>query len=56
MEFLELSLLLLVALVLYKKPKFEKLAFSVFVLVFVVVAFVFFALDIQYFLLPPMNL
>ncbi|CZE47737.1 dihydroneopterin aldolase [Campylobacter geochelonis] len=56
MEFLELIVMLFVAFLIYKKPKKESLAFNLLAAVFVVIAFIFFAIDIQFFLLPPMNL
>jgi len=56
MEFLELTILLIVAYLIWKKPEKEALAFKLFVGVFVLIAVVFFAIDIQYFILPPMNL
>lgn len=56
MEFLELSLLILIAYLIWKKPEKEALAFKMLVGVFVLIAVVFYAIDIQYFVLPPMNL
>jgi hypothetical protein len=56
MEFLELSILILIAYLIWKKPEKEALAFKLFVGVFVLIAVVFFAIDIQFFMLPPMNL
>lgn len=56
MEFLELTLLIFVAFMIWKKPEKEALAFKLLVGVFVVIAFVFFAIDIQFFILPPINL
>lgn len=56
MEFMELCLLLLVAYLIFKYPKSEKIAFSLLVVVFIIIAFVFFAVDIQYMILPQINL
>lgn len=56
MEFLELTILILIAYLIWKKPEKEAFAFKLLVGVFVLIAFVFFAIDIQYFMLPPMNL
>ena len=56
MEFLELSIMIFVIYTIWKKPEREALAFNLLVGVFVVVAVVFFAIDIQFFTLPPMNL
>ena len=56
MEFLELSILLFIVYLIWKKPEKEALAFKLLIGVFVLVAVVFFAIDIQFFLLPPMNL
>lgn len=56
MEFMELLLLLFVAYLAFKKPEKEKLAFGILVGVFVIVAFMIFAIDIQFFILPPFNL
>jgi hypothetical protein len=56
MEFLELSIMILIAYLIWKKPEKEGLAFKLFVGVFVVIVVVFYGIDIQYFVLPPMNL
>lgn len=56
MEFLELSILLFVVYLLWQKPEKEALAFKLLVGVFVVVVVAFYAIDIQYFVLPPMNI
>ncbi|WP_156961456.1 dihydroneopterin aldolase [Sulfurospirillum arsenophilum] len=56
MEFLELTLLIISAFTIWKKPEKEARAFKLLVGVFVVVAFIFFAIDLQFFILPPINL
>lgn len=56
MEFLELLLLFLSAFIIYKKPQKEKLAFGIYVFTAFLIAFLFFAIDIQYMLLPAFNL
>ncbi|AXH08590.1 DsbI-accessory protein Dba [Malaciobacter marinus] len=56
MEFLELCLLLYVSYLVYKKPEKEKLAFNLLAFTAILVAFVFYAIDIQYNVLPAFNL
>lgn len=56
MEFLELTILIIIAFTIWKKPEKEALAFKLLVGVFVLVAVVFFAIDLQFFILPPINL
>lgn len=56
MEFMELTLLTFIAYTIWKKPEKEKMAFNLLVGVFVLIVVVFYAVDIQYFILPPLNL
>lgn len=56
MEFMELTLLIFIAYTIWKKPEKEAMAFNLLVGVFVLIAVVFYAIDIQYFVLPPLNL
>lgn len=56
MEFMELLLLLFIAFVIFKKPEKEAVAFKMLIGVFVLIAVVFYAIDIQYMVLPPLNL
>lgn len=56
MEFLELLLLFFSAFLIFKKPEKEGLAFGMLVFTAVLVAFVFYAIDIQYNVMPAFNL